>query len=170
MTRNFAQDTQVSVSCSRAEIDVLLRKWGCAAIAWSDNYAMGWAQLSFAWKREGDLYLAKFRIKIPDEKALREKAAKLAREPHRRRTTEQFYEQFRQGLGKVEHRLLLLWIKAALNAVEAGIVPAEAIFLPFLVGQDGRTVGEVALPRLPNLLRGAADSLLLGAGPEGVEK
>lgn len=162
--RRFAEDTSVSVGRSRGEIDDLLRKWGCAAISWSDNFEQGWAQLSFAWKRDADLYLAKFRIKIADEKALREKAQKLARQPRRQRTAEQFYEQIREGIGKQEHRVLCLWIKAALNAVDAGIVPAEAIFLPWLVGRDGRTVGEVALPRLPSLLQGAADSLLLGSG------
>lgn len=43
-------------------------------------------------------------------------------------------------------------IKAAMNAVEAGIVEPEAIFLPWLVGSTGETFAEVALPRLSELL------------------
>lgn len=58
------------------------------------------------------------------------------------------------------HRVLLLWLKGALNAVQAGIVSPEAIFLPFLEGADGVTVAEAALPRLPALLSNAAEKLL----------
>lgn len=60
--------------------------------------------------------------------------------------------------------MLLNWLKAALNAVDAGLVEVEAIFLPWLVGTDGRTLREVAIPRLPALLKGSAVGLL----PESV--
>ena len=62
------------------------------------------------------------------------------------------------------HRVLLLWIKAALNAVAAGLLTAEEVFLPHMEGSDGRTVAEVALPRLRDLLTGAPASRLLPQG------
>jgi hypothetical protein len=64
----------------------------------------------------------------------------------------------------MEHRVLLLWIKAAFNAVEAGIVTAEQIFLPFLEGADGKTVSEIAIPRMAELTRGSAGRLLTAGG------
>lgn len=143
MRRRYAETTSVSVGRSRQELDDLLRRWGCAAISWSDNFEQGWAQLSFAWKRDADVYLAKFRIKI---------------------TATGHTKRDQERIGRQEHRVLCLWIKAALNAVDSGIIPAEAIFLPFLVGKDGQTVADVALPRLPSLLKGGADHLLLGSG------
>ena len=54
----------------------------------------------------------------------------------------------------------MLWLKAALNAVEAKLVDPAAIFLPFLVGTDGRTFADVALPKLPKLMNGSAGLLL----------
>jgi hypothetical protein len=44
---------------------------------------------------------------------------------------------------------------------------ADTLFLPWLVGKDGRTVAEVARPRLHELLQGSA-SRLLGDGKGGV--
>lgn len=66
----------------------------------------------------------------------------------------------RERAGRHEHRVLLLWLKAALNAVEAGLVDPASIFLSFLVGRDGRTVADVALPKLPSLIGGPAGLLL----------
>ena len=158
--RRFAEGTSVSVGRSRGEIDDYLRRWGCAAIAWSDNFESGRATLRFVWKRESDAYLARFDIQVPTDEDLRKRAI----DQRTRRFSEPKYRKIREGMGREEHRLLALWIKAALNAVEAGIIPAEVIFLPFLQGADGRTVAETALPRLPTLLSGGATALL-GSGP-----
>lgn len=160
MSRRYAEGTSVSVGKSRGEIDDLLRRWGCAAISWSDNFENGRATLRFAWKREPEVYLARFDIQVPTDADLRKRAL----DQRSRTFSESKYQKLRESMGREEHRLLALWIKAALNAVQAGIIPAEAIFLPFLQGRDGRTFAEAALPRLPLLLKGGADALLLGEG------
>jgi hypothetical protein len=54
--------------------------------------------------------------------------------------------------GQQEFRILLLWLKAAFNAVDAGIIKAEEIFLPFLESRNGQTVGEMITKQLPALL------------------
>jgi hypothetical protein len=69
-------------------------------------------------------------------------------------------ELLKSQRGKKEHRLLLLWIKAAFNAIEAQIIYPEILFLPFFEGKDGHTVGEIAMERLPELLSGSATKLL----------
>lgn len=156
MTRRYAEDTTVSIAKSRGEIDGLLRQWGCTQIAWVDDYEHGAARLQFLWKRGDDGFVARFEIKVPDDNEL-EKLAVHA-------TTGAFlparFDKLCAARGRHQHRVLALWIKAALNAVEAGIVEPAAIFLPWLVGRDGRTVAEVALPRLGKLLEGGAQNLL----------
>ena len=154
--RRYAQDTSVSVGKSRGEIDDLLRDWSAEAIRWSDDYRAGRVRLEFLWSRDGSQYLARFDLKLPDEDELRRKSIDL----RTRRVSELKLKKAREAAGRHEHRVLLLWLKAALNAVESGLVDPAAIFLPFLVGQDGRTFADVALPRLPKLMNGSAGLLL----------
>lgn len=154
--RRYAQETTVSVAKTRGEIDALLRRWGCDGIRWTDHYARGAIALEFIWHREDAEYLARFSIQLPSDKELRGEA--------KHQTTGRFlqtkFEKLQASRGRQEHRLLLLWLKAALNAVDAGIVEPETIFLPFLVGRDGQTVAEAALPRLQTLLVDGSRALL----------
>lgn len=156
----YAETTTVRVDKSRNEIDRLLRDWGCDGIRWTDHFAKGQVGLEFLWTHDDQEYLARFEITLPDDEALRSNArhassgaflpAKLAK--------------LKESRGRQEHRLLLLWLKAALNAVDAGIIPAEVLFLPFLVGQDGQTVAQAALPRLRTLLSGGASEMFQLSG------
>ena len=154
--RRFAEDTSVPVARSRAQIDDLLRAWGCSGIAWIDDFDSGLVKLQFKWKREQQLYLAQFDLRLPDDGQLR----KRARHDRTGAFLETKFRNLCDARGRQEHRVLLLWLKAALNAVEAGIIDPALIFLPFLVGRNGATFGAVALPRLPQLLIGNADRLL----------
>ena len=65
-----------------------------------------------------------------------------------------------EGGAQVEHRILLLWLKGCFNAICEGLIRAEEVFLPFLVGQDGLTVAQVALPRLRTMLTAGAREML----------
>ena len=154
--RRFAEDTSVSVGRSRGELDDLLRTWGCHGIRWTDDYRAGRVVLEFTWDHEGLEYLARFSLEMPTEDELREEA----RDGRSRKFSDARYRKLVEARGRREHRVLVLWIKAALNAVDSGIVSAAALFLPFLVGGNGETVAEVALPRLPRLLEGSAARLL----------
>lgn len=154
--RRFAENTSVSVGRSRGELDDLLRRWGCHGICWADDYRAGRVVLEFTWEHDGVEYLARFSLEMPTDEMLREDA----RDGRSRKFSESKYRKLIEGRGRQEHRILLLWIKAALNAVDAGIVNAATLFLPFLVGRTGETFAEVALPRLPKLLRGSATRLL----------
>ena len=159
MMRRYAQDTQVAVAKSRSEIDNLLRTWGCSQCQWSDDWSGGRVQLRFVFERAKVSYLARFDLKLPDRKALEADAI----DGRSGCVSERKMEKLLADRGKVEHRLLLLWLKGCLNAVEQGLVDAATIFLPFLEGKDGSTVAEVALPQLEALTRGSA-SRLLGPG------
>jgi hypothetical protein len=69
-------------------------------------------------------------------------------------------EKLLAARGKREHRLLLIMLKGLLNAVDAGVISDIDAFLPYLEGNDGRTVGEVATENLPKLATGSASRLL----------
>jgi hypothetical protein len=154
--RKFAENTSVPVSRSRGEIDKLLREWKAGAIQWSDDFAHDTVTLRFVWEHQEVHYLARFKIQLADHKLLEKRA-------YNRHTGR--FSQFRMDAllaarGRQEHRVLLLWLKASLNAVEAGLVDATTLFLPFLEGRDGSTVAEVAMPRLSELVAGSAARLL----------
>ena len=55
-----------------------------------------------------------------------------------------------------------LWHGASAE-IDTGVISAEEIFLPWVVGSDGMTVSEVLLPRL-KALPGTPMQKLLGAG------
>lgn len=135
----------------------MLEDWGIKGIGWRDHFEEGRADLEFVWERGGDeRYAARFSIQMPTDEEIR--AASV--DGRTNRFSQSKYEKARKGRGRQEHRILLLWIKAALNAIESGIVSAEAIFMPWIVGPDGRTVAETMLPRMPQLLSVRADRLL----------
>jgi hypothetical protein len=160
MTRRYAQDTAVPIARSRGQIDDLLRDWGVTGIQWSDDYQQDKVTLRFVWEHVNLRYLARFEVKLPGRAELAEDAI----DGRTGRTSESKLQALMQARGRQEHRLLLLWLKAAMNAVEAGIVSAEDLFLPFLEGVDGRTFAEAAREHLPDLLRGSAERLLPAAG------
>lgn len=166
--RRFAEDTTIGIGKTRGEIDDLLRAWGCHNIGWSEDYEKGIVTLVFLWRRKVKgqdpiEYAAKFIVRLPDQATLREAAKDrwgYFRQPA--------LDKLMQGRGKQEHRVLLLWLKAALNAVECGIIDADVIFLPFLVGGNGQTVAEAIVPRMRELKEGSA-LRLLGSGPVDAE-
>lgn len=146
--RRFAEGTVVPISKTRGELDKLLREWGAGGVQWGDDFVTGEVTLRFVWKE----YVARFNVKTETRESIRQ-----------RTNTDIQMEKALAARGKHEHRLLLLWIKGALNACEAGIIQPEAIFLPFLEDKNGDTVAEKALPKLAMLTAGSALKLL-GAG------
>ena len=141
----YAHTTKVPVSRSRGEIERLLRAWECDGIQWTDNFRDGVATLRFRWTFEGVDYQARMVVKLPRDEALL-----TAREKSRATTrpTAAVMAKRRDQRWRSLHRVLLLTIKANLNAVDAGLLTAVEAFLPHLEGQDGRTIAEIAIPKL----------------------
>jgi hypothetical protein len=154
--RRYAEDTKVPVARSRSEIDKLLYDWGADAIQWSDDLRQSRVTLRFLWTWEGHQYVARFSLQLSSAEDLRKEA--IDRRTHR--PSDRKLEALMRDRGRIEHRALVLWLKAAFNAVRSGIVSAESLFLAFFEGRDGQTVGEVALPRFSGLLTGSAVRLL----------
>lgn len=157
--RRFAEDTAVPISRSREEIMRLLRDWKASRIAWADDFQNGRAILQFVWTHDEADYGAEIAIQLETDEAL------MARSKHAQSGAHLpgRFRELQERRGRREHRMLLLWIKATLNAVDAGIISAEQVFFPFLKGTDGKTVSEVLLPKMRDLLSMPA-SKLLGSG------
>lgn len=156
MPRKFAQDTTVPISKTRGEIDKLLRDWGATGVQWTDEWDENRVTLRFQWPHEGNVFRARMQILLPGRESFEAEAID-------RRTgqvSESRMEKFLSNRGKQEHRLLLLMIKSTLNAVEAGVITDIEAFLPYLEGNDGKTVGEVASANLLKLATGSASRLL----------
>ena len=136
----FAHDTDVPVARSRAEIEQLLRRWGCERLQWTDNFQEWAATFRFHWTWEGTTYAARLEIRMPPDAVLRAEAKRTITAVQLKARREQRWRSL--------HRVLFLAIKAQLVAVDAGLVSAVETFLPYLEGPDGRTVAEVALPEL----------------------
>lgn len=157
--RRYAEDTTVPISRSRGEIDAMLRAWGATGIQWTDEFDVDRVTLAFVWPRGEQRYHARFTLALPSEAEL---------EPHARdgrngAVSAAKLAKLMDARGKHEHRVLLLWLKAALNAIEAGIVDAEAIFLPFLVMKNGSTAAE-EVKRNPGALLTSSAQRLLAVG------
>jgi hypothetical protein len=158
--RRYAEDTKVSLSKSKAEIEDLLTAWGCAQMSWTTDNEGNQVKLEFIWRASGEAaYRARFLVAFPTDDVLRKRA--------RHGSTGQFlprkFEEIKARNGWPEMRQLALYLKAALNAIETGIVRAEDVFMPFMVDATGRTVAEILEPHMAKL-QGGAGRLMLTAG------
>lgn len=152
---SYAADTAVPISRTRVEIDQLLRTWKADMIQWTDEFSLDRVTLRFVWTHEKHAYKARFTIVLPASDQVR----KAARHKTTGQVIESRFRKLMDARGQQEHRILLLWLKAAFNAVTAKIVTPEVIFMPFFEGPDGRTVAEIMVPQLDKL----ADAKLLPA-------
>lgn len=133
----FAGSTDVPVYKSKADIEGLLTKYGAEGYhsGWqaATGDDPGWDAIEFLWKGRQ----IRFRIPRPSDTDPRVKAYK---GPKRGDWIEQ--------LNRQRWRVLMLVVKAKLEAVESGVSVFEEEFMPFIVTASGRTIGEILLPRL----------------------
>jgi hypothetical protein len=163
--RKYAENTVVPPGESREEITDLLRLWGVTGIRWSENFENYRVMLEFVWQHEGVSYHARMNVALPDDEKLKEEAK------HKRHGTllPDKFKRLKASRGWREHRVLSIFLKGAFEAIENGIITPEQLFLPWLVGSDGRTVAEAIGPRLPEILNNSATALLPPA-PQVIEQ
>jgi hypothetical protein len=153
----YAKKTQVGVAKSRGEIDQILTRWGADQLQWSDDLKGGQAMLRFVWEHEDVPYIAKFVIKTKTEEEIRE----IAVDGRSGRFSKTKFDDLMRRRGMVEHRELALLLKAIFVAVEAEIITAEQVFLPFLEDVTGATVAELVLPHLAKIQKKGGVKLLM---------
>ena len=140
-------NTTVAVSRSREQIDTILRHWGVVGIQWEDRFSDsdGVAQLRFRWvRKDGSELVARFRIEVDSNETLKEKAV----DQRNGKFSEKKYEREMLTRGAREHRVLMNLLKNVFEAIEEGIMPAEALLLPWIEDVEGNTVYDKLAPRL----------------------
>ena len=123
---------------ARDEITKLLRRFGCEQIGFMDNYAEHEVLLQFDHRGRQ----TRLRASAKGWAALW-----LKENPY----------NYRHKGGENEHRAKALaqghvainsilrdWVKGQLMAVETGMLSFDAVFLPFMLTHDGRTISERA--------------------------
>ena len=156
--RKYAEATNVSPEESKSAINHILKQWGVRGIQWSEMFDSNKVVLQFLWSPDGveQHYMARMEVNIPTDDDLLEEAK------HRRSgaVIPDKFDRLKEQRGWREHRVLHIFLKGAFEAIDNGIITAEQLFLPWLVGRDGRTVGEVIGERLPLLMNDSATALL----------
>lgn len=129
----YAEGTTVTVQNSQMEIARTLTRYGVES--YSFGATPGWALVEFEHRH------MPIRLRVP----LPAKPPKeIAISPGTGRKVN-VWKAWEQNV-KEAWRALLLFIKAALESVDRGIVSVEQAFMAFLVTGDGQTLGEKALP------------------------
>lgn len=147
MAKRKGATSSTPIERTRAAIDKLLREWGCRRISWSDDFEEGIVEVAFVFLSQGGSPLcARFTLRMVSDDPNLNTQAKIEADQRGR------------------FRTLYYWLQGALDAVDAGIVPADQLFMPWLIDDKGRTFYEAVAPRLEQLSSGSGFKLLLGAG------
>lgn len=131
----YAAGTTVNVSASQQEIAKTLHRYGVET--YSFGARPGEALVEFEMNR----YPVRIMVPLPPKPP-----KQMGPSPESGRQIN-LWSRWEQEL-KEAWRALLLLIKANLEAIERGIVTVEQAFLAYLVGADGRTVGEAIIPSI----------------------
>jgi hypothetical protein len=147
----YANKTDVSVAKTRLEIEQVVTRYG------ADGFMSGWlgGEAQIAFQMKGRQVRINLQLPHPSDKRFAHDGNGRARTPERRGAA--WEQECRQSW-----RVLLLAVKAKLEAVEAKISTFEEEFLAHLVIPDGKgeTVGERLL--VTRALDGGALPPLLG--------
>jgi len=156
-------NTVVSIAKSREKIEQILVKWGVSGISWTDNFEKNQAVLRFAWKK-GDTHLvARFMLHMETDEELYESA--VDNRSSNKRISDKKLKRLQQERGKREHRLLHMWLKDSMEAIEQGIISADQLFFAWIEDGQGvtlyerieRVIGQLPSKELPLALAAPQD-------------
>ena len=144
---SYANTTVVPVERSKSQIEALLVKYGAEGYhtGWQAATAdePGWDAIEFLWKNRT------IRFRLPRAVArVNNKTQPWAADRYGCSLSGTKLQKAIEQRDRQRWRVLFLVIKAKLEAVENGIGIFEEEFMAFIVTGNGKTVGEVLLPRL----------------------
>lgn len=125
-----------SGATARDDITKVLRRFGCESVGFMDDFEQHEVLLAFTHR--GRQIQLRASAKGWAQMFLKEQPW-----TSRRRDTKQDYERaaLRQGHVAV-NSILRDWIKGQVTAVECGILSFEAVFMPYMLTNDGRPLVE----------------------------
>jgi hypothetical protein len=143
----YAEGTAVPVERSEAEIKRVLQRYGAEKIGIMSE------------PTKATIY---FGVKGRDVQM----ALPLVRKGDASKKGQAWTENAAQAEGRRRWRVLVLTLKAMLEAVESQITTFDAVFLAHIaLPGTGRTIGEELVPKLPELYKGASLRALLAENP-----
>lgn len=136
MTKSTPYAGATSGAAARDEITKLLRRFGCESVGFMDDFEN--YEIILAFKHRGRSMQLRASAKGWAQLYLKDRPWS-----YRMRTSKKDYEQaaLRQGLIAV-NSILRDWVKGQVMAVECGILSFEAVFMPYMLTNDGRTLIE----------------------------
>ena len=134
----YAENTSVSVSKTKADIEDLIQKEGAGQFV--SGYKENMAVIGFSLANRQ----IRFVLTLPDKQ---EQKFWFTPERRTKRSEKQAYEAWEQAC-RSRWRSLYLIIKAKLEAVNSGISTIEREFFYDIVLPDGKTVGEFMAPQI----------------------
>jgi len=149
----FARDTDVPVERSRSEIEGTLRRYGCDDIVVGQSVRTRRAFVQFFYRK---LHL-EVSITLPDAADKRFQLTATGR--HRRGEGAALVEW--EKACRQQWRILLLLLKAQLEAVENGLKEPWQIFLCEILLPDGQTIGK-------RMAAGIGELIASGKAPIGL--
>jgi hypothetical protein len=147
----YAENTSVDVDRSIGEIKRTLQRFGADRFAYSEEAS----ELKIAFRIRGFSILMRVLLPSQEEFASTEKG--------RTRTASAQFSAWEQECRR-RARSLAAVIKAKLIAIDDQVATLEQEFLPYIVVDGVRTIGEYLVPRLPEITSG---KLALPARAEG---
>jgi hypothetical protein len=156
----YAKDTSVPVEKSRAEVEGILRRYGCEGFryGWADRQGKRIEQIEFATKDR----LVRFTLPMPSKDDPRFRFTAQRRQRRNDREQMRAWDQ----ACRQRWRALCLAIKAKLEAVSCGISEFEQEFLAHIVDpESGRTIGETIRPQIAARYAGSIERLTLPGLP-----
>jgi hypothetical protein len=133
----YASKTTVSSEKSRAEIETLLRKYGCNEFGFMTDHRR--AKIIFGFRGHRIQFIIE--LPDPDAKKYHKDGRGVVRKPHSR------FKVWDQDC-RQSWRSFKLLIHAKLEGIESKITTFEEEFLPHIVLIDGETIGQKILPNV----------------------
>ena len=131
----YANKTTVNIEKSQIEIQKLLRKYGAT------KYAIDWENNNLLFELHGRP--VKIHVKDPDinDKEIQFTPSGIQRTPSK------IQDSFKQAKRQM-WRVMLLFLKATLEAIDMGVIELDQAMLPFFLLPNGKTISEQILPQL----------------------
>lgn len=136
----YAADTSVSSDRSEQEIKRTLRRYGADDIVIGDSTQQKSAFVQFDYQARA----VRMAVPLPDPTDPDFSTTPGGRRKRNPAAVAQAWEQ----ACRQNWRILLLLIKAQMEAVDLGIITVDQAFLPWLLLPNGSTVGEHMIPQL----------------------
>ena len=121
---------------ARRETTKLLRRFGCESVGFTDDFAR--REVVLAFTHRGQSILLRASAKGWAQMYLKENPW-----TQRRRKSRVEYERDALQQGHIAvNSVLRDWIKGQITPIECGVLSFEAVFLPYMLTADGRTLSE----------------------------